>query len=366
MKRPLWYRCVRWWLPSVVAVAAACDGAATSAQKPDLGLPATPVELAQVTVGEVIVDVTAVGSLNANESVVIRSEIPGRIRKIHFDEGDRAGQGSPLVTLDDSEYRAQVEEDRAAMELARLNYQRAADLHNKKLASDQNFDEARARLEQARARLSLDESRLAKTRIVAPFEGLTGLREVSPGEYIQAGQNIVNFEDIDPIKVEFRVPERYLNQVREGQSVEVRVDSFPDHVFKGDVYAIDPRIDRGTRTVALKARVANVDGKLRPGMFARVRLVLEKRDRALLVPEQAIVPQGEGKFVYVLEGDKAQLRPVKIGKRIRGQAEILDGVTAGDTVVVAGHQKIRPGTAVRAVNKSASTQAKEAPSGGRL
>ena len=364
MNRSLQSQCLRLLFPSIIAIAAGCDGAITSADKPAAAPPATPVEVAQVSVGEVVVDITAVGSLNADESVVIRSEIPGRIREIHFAEGDRASLGSPLVTLDDSEYRAQVEEDRAAMELARLNFQRATDLHHKKLASEQNFDEARARLEQARARLALDEARLAKTRIVAPFEGLTGLREVSPGDYIQAGQNIVNFEDIDPIKVEFRVPERYLNQVHEEQAVEVRVDSFPDQAFKGEVYAIDPRIDRSTRTVVLKARVANADGRLHPGMFARVRLVFEKRDNALLVPEQAIVPQGDGKFLYVIVDGKAQLRPVKIGKRVRAQAEILDGVTAQDTIVVTGHQKIRPGGAVRAVNQPGSAQADERPAGG--
>lgn len=361
MKRRIRFHCLRRLLLCIIVIAAACDGVENSENKPGSGPPATPVEVAQVTMGQVIIDVTAVGSLNANESVVLRSEIPGRIHKIHFDEGDRAAAGSALITLDDSEYRAQVEEDRATLELARLNYRRAADLHNKKLTSDQNFDEARVRVEQARARLALDESKLAKTRIVAPFEGLTGLREVSPGGYIQAGQNIVNIEDIDPIKVEFRVPERYLSQVRGDQSVAVHVDSFPGQVFNGNVYAIDPRIDRSTRTVALKAKVANVEGKLRPGMFARVRLVLEKRDNAILVPEQAIVAQGEGKFLYVVVEDKAELHPVKIGKRIRGQAEILEGVTARDTIVVTGHQKIRPGSAVRAVNKPASAQADEKP-----
>jgi len=347
---------LRLLVPLSVVLAAACGDGGKSKTTTTQGPPATPVELARPTTGEVIIDVTAVGSLHANKSLEIRSEIPGRVKEIHFKEGDSADPGDLLVSLDDSEFRAQVEEDRAALELARLNYKRAADLHKKKLASDQNYDEARARQEQARARLALNEARMAKARIVAPFEGLTGLREVSPGDYVQAGQNIVNFEDVDPIKVEFRVPERYLEQLRARQAVEIRVDSFPNEVFKGDVYALDPRIDRNTRTVAIKATVSNMEGKLRPGMFARVRLVLDKRDNALLVPEQSIVPQGKEKFVFVIVDGKAERRAVKIGKRIRGQAEIVDGINANDTIVVTGHQKLRPGATVRVIEKPATAQ----------
>ena len=146
--------------------------------------------------------------------------------------------------------------------------------------------------------------------------------------------------------------------------MEIQVDSFPDTVFKGDVYAIDPRIDRNTRTVAIKATVPNAEGKLRPGMFARVRLVLETRTQALLVPEQSLVPQGKDKFIYVVVDGKAERRVVKIGKRLRGKAEILDGIAASDTIVVTGHQKLRPGATIRAIDKPATAQSDNKASGG--
>jgi len=334
----------------VLLIFAGCDDAAKPKQQ-SAARPPAPVEVAKPEIADVVIDVTAVGSLDANESVILRSEVPGRIREIPFSEGEPVTRGELLVSLDDSEYRAQVAEDRAALELATLNNQRASDLYKKKLGSEQSYDEARARLEQARARLALDESRLAKTRIMAPFDGIAGLRQVSPGDYVQAGQSIVNLEDIDVIKLSFRAPERYLSQLKENLTAELRVDSFPGTPFSGEVYAVDPRIDAATRTVALKALVPNTDRKLRPGMFARVRLVLETHTDAVLVPEEAIVPRGKDKFIYRVVDGKADIQKVEIGKRVRGKAEILSGIKAGDTIIVTGHQKLGPGSQVNIVNQ---------------
>ncbi len=308
--------------------------------------PATPVEVAPVRMGTVIVDVSAVGSLLANESVLIRPEIAGRITDIHFDEGQQVNKGDELITLDATELRAQVAESASSVKLNKLSFERARELSGRKLVSRQEFDEAQSNLSESQARQNLNEARLSKTVLHAPFDGVLGLRQVSPGDYVQPGEDIVNLEDIGSLKLDFRIPETYLSRIAPDQPVEMLVDAFPDTAFEGKVYAIEPRIDEVTRSILLRARVPNKDGKLRPGMFARVTLVLEQRPNALLVPEQAIVPEGNERFVYRVVDGKAVRQQVTLGQRRAGEVEILSGLNPGDTVVTDGQMKIRDGAAV--------------------
>lgn len=314
--------------------------------KPGGPPPAMPVETAKVETGTVTRDISAVGTLRANESVILRSEIAGRITDIHFSEGQTAEQGAELVSLDAAEHQAQLAETAATLKLDQLNYQRAQDLVGKKLLSRQSYDEAAAKLAGSRAAKALQEARLDKTKIRAPFAGVLGLRQVSPGDYVQPGQDIVNLEDISTLKLDFRVPETYVADVKQGQSVTLQVDAYPEQTFSGTLYAIDPRIDEQTRTLLLRARVPNPAGQLRPGMFARVNVVLESRANAVLIPEQALVPIGDQRFVYRVIDGKAVQTPVQIGQRRDGKVEISAGLAPGDTLVVAGQAKLRDGMPV--------------------
>ncbi len=308
--------------------------------------PPLPIKAAPVTRATLNVEVTAVGTLRADETVMIRPEIAGRVAIIHFKEGQTVSAGDPLLTLDQDEYQAQLAGSAAEAGMDEISFKRLQDLQRKNLASQQNLDEARAKLDAARARQTLDRVRLDKTVIRAPFAGTVGLRLVSPGAYVKPGDDIANLESLGAMKLDFRVPETYLARLGVGQTLAVRVDAYPDQGFEGSIYAIDPALDPETRTVLLRARLPNKGNKLRPGLFARVSLILERRENALVAPEQAIVPVGQKTFVYRVVDGKAVMTPVKLGLRRPGQVEILDGLNAGDLVVTDGQLKIRDGAAV--------------------
>lgn len=308
--------------------------------------PPMPVKVAPVTRETLNVEVTAVGTLRADETVVIRPEIAGRVAVLHFKEGQAVQQGEPLVTLDQDEYRAQLASSAAQLALEESSFRRLQDLDRKNLTSQQNLDEARAKLDAARAQQELNRVRLDKTVIRAPFDGTIGLRQVSPGAYVKPGDDIANLEGLGSMKLDFRAPETYLARLAVGQTLAVRVDAYPDQRFEGAIYAIEPGVDEETRTVLLRARLPNKGNKLRPGLFARVNLVLERRENALVAPEQAIVPVGQKTFVYRVVDGKAVMTPVKLGLRRPGQVEILEGVNAGDQVITDGQLKIRDGATV--------------------
>ena len=214
------------------------------------------------------------------------------------------------------------------------------------LALTRALDEAISKLQEDQATLDLARARLERTEIRAPFSGVIGIRKVSPGDYITAGQEIVNLEAIDPIKVAFQVPEVLLSVVRTGQSVMVSVDAYPGEQFAGEVYAIDPRIESSGRSVNLRATVSNPDGRLRPGLFARVAIIFERRENAMMIPERALVPIQSRQNVFVVENGIATLRVVTTGGRIDGLVEILTGLEPGMTIVSAGQIKLRDGTPV--------------------
>ncbi|HEX4895816.1 MAG TPA: efflux RND transporter periplasmic adaptor subunit, partial [Solimonas sp.] len=207
-------------------------------------------------------------------------------------------------------------------------------------------DTAAANLDLGRAALSLAEARLAKTRITAPFGAQAGLRTVSPGDYIAIGQELVNLEAMQHMKVDFRVDEAALPVLATGQPLSIEVDAYPGEQFAGELYAIDPRVADATRSIALRARMANPDGRLRPGLFARVKVQLEKRTDAIVIPEQAVFPRGEQQFVYVVEDGKAALREIRLGQRQPGRAEVVSGLKAGEVLIVSGLQKLSPGAPV--------------------
>ena len=306
------------------------------------------VEAAPVRIGSIRRQIDAVGSLRSNESVIIRPEIAGRVSEILFDEGHGVERGTPLVRLDSSIARAQVEQMNAALGLSKVNFERAQELMKKGAGSQRAYDEAHAKLRADEASLALAQATLDKMTLVAPFEGTLGLRKVSLGDYVTPGQDIVNIESIETLKVDFRVSEIYAVQLKVGQSIHITLDALPGSTFDGEVYAIDPAHDPNGRAVILRARTVNKDGLLRPGMFARVTLILEAGKDGILVPETSIVPMGQEQFVFVLDDGKVRLTKLKTGQRRAGLVEVAQGLEATSVIVTEGALKLRDGMSVKA------------------
>ncbi len=310
-------------------------------------MPPPVVEVTPVVLGTVERTVEAVGTLRANESVTIRPEIAGRIVAIGFKEGEKVRKGATLITLDDSVNAAEVAEKAANRKISELAYERAKLLVEKKAASVEVRDRAEAQLEADDAGLQLARARLDKTRLLAPFDGVIGLRTVSVGDFVDVGQVLVNLVDIEVLKVDFRVGEIYLPDVVSGQDIAVKVDAFPSQTFTGAVFAIEPEVDINGRAVVIRARLPNQGDQLRPGLFSRVTLIVDRNAQAMLVPEDAIVPEGERHFVYRVADGHVTLTEVLIGKRKDTHVEVRSGVSPNDLIVTAGQLKLRDGIAVQ-------------------
>jgi membrane fusion protein (multidrug efflux system) len=314
------------------------------------GVPApVAVEAVKVALQPMPQAITAVGSLRSDESVTVRPEVAGRISAIQFQEGQRVAKGATLIRLDPAINQAEVQQGRANLKLAQSKYDRAVDLAKSNFISGQARDEAENNLRVAEAGVQLAEARLAKMEIKAPFAGIIGLRVVSIGDYVKEGADVVNLESIDPLKVDFRVPEMYMKQVQVGQSLQVQLDALPGKTFEGKVFAVNPLVDAAGRSIVIRAVVRNSDTSLRPGMFARVRLITRDAQNALVIPEQAIVPQGDEQYVFRVADGRAGRVKIEVGQRRDGNVEVLKGLAANDTVVTAGQLKIRDGVPVTLV-----------------
>ncbi len=339
-------------------------GGATKAPGGPPGGAPVAVEVAAVKPTRVQEDAVAIGTLRSNESVVVRPEISGRISAIDFVEGRPVEQGQLLVALDASVYAAEVQQAKANLALAETNFRRTTELEREKFVSPNAKDQALNALRVAQATLALAEARLAKTEIRAPFAGVIGIRQVSVGDYVKEGQDLVTLEDISSLKVDFRLPELLLAELKRGQAVEVTSDALPGRSYTATLDAIDPLIDQNGRAVILRARLRNSDGQLRPGMFVRTRVILAERPRALTVPEEALIPIGADQYVFRVADGKAARVKVKTGLRRDARVEITEGLQAGDTVVTAGQIKLRDGTAVR-IGGPAAPAAAGAPAPGK-
>lgn len=320
------------------------------------------VETATVTSETVADDVTAVGTLRSNESVLLRPEVAGRIAAIRFREGGPVRRGEVLIELDAAVQQAEVQQAKANLALAEANYGRTDDLFKRKFLSHTARDEAASQLEVARANMALAQAHLDRTRIRAPFAGVVGIRNVSVGDYVKEGDALVNLEDIATLKVDFRLPENYLARVRPGQTLEITSDAIPGQRFEARVAAIDPLVDEQGRSVVMRATLPNEGLPLRPGMFARVRLILQQRADVAILPEEALVSApGNVQFVYRVVDGKAQRVEVATGVRRGTRVEVVRGLQAGDIVVTAGQLKLRDGAPVRVVRADGTG---ETPSAG--
>ncbi|MBI3527752.1 MAG: efflux RND transporter periplasmic adaptor subunit [Betaproteobacteria bacterium] len=343
------------------AAAQKTDAPKTDAAKAaDAGKPATPataaaakpglpVKAEAVRISRISDDVSAVGSLLAEESVIIRPEIDGRIVGLHFQEGQAVSAGTRLVTIDSTEYEAQTAAQRADLKTEEQRLVRTKELYEQHFISKDALDVQVGNVARLKAHVDEAESRVAKTVIRAPFSGILGLRQVSPGAYVKAGSDIVRLENVSSIKVDFRIPENYLSKIRPSQEISVRLDAYPGEEFKGRVYAVEPVVDERTRTIAMRARIPNKGFKLKPGMFVRVVITLESRPNAVVIPEQAIWPQGKDSFVFRVVDGKAALTKVDIGNRAPGTVEILKGLAANDMVITDGQMKLKDGAPVSVI-----------------
>lgn len=308
------------------------------------------VETAAVTLETIVEDIRAFGTLVANESVVISPEIAGRVAKINFQESDSVEAGAVLIELDADILSAELAKARSDVNLATANYERASTLASQGTGTLRARDEASAAFHAARANLTLAEARLAKTKIVAPFSGVVGFRAISVGAYLSPGDTIVELANIDPLKVDFRVSETYLPHLKVGLPVRMTVDARPGETIIGEIVPVNPIVDVDGRAVRLRAQVRNPDRHLLPGLFARIRIILEQRPDAILMPESALFQDGGKLFAYRYVDGKAVQTGVSIGQRQPGFVEVQSGLAADSIVVTAGHQQLRNGVAVEVVS----------------
>jgi len=311
------------------------------------------VEVEPVAIDTVLSTIRAVGSLRPNEAVVISPEIAGRIARLPFAEGQTVKAGDALLELDSTILRAELDKARSTLTLAEANRRRAMTLADQGTGTLRARDESEAAYREAQANLALAEARLAKATITAPFSGKIGIRSVSVGAFVNPGDRIIELADIDPIKVDFRVPELALPNLRPGQTIQVTVNALPGKTVDGEVYVIDPIVEANGRAIRLRARIPNPDGKLSPGLFARVRIVIERRENAMLIPESAVFADGQTRYVYRVINGRAVQTKVELGQRRPGQVEVRSGLDPSAVVVTAGHQQIRNGSRVTIVKAEA-------------
>lgn len=343
-------RQLRLLAPAMTLLLVACGsgGSENDAGPPGAGMPPTAVETVRVQARALSDQFETVGTLRADESAVIRPEVEGKITKIHFSEGQPVAAGALLFTLDGALVQADLNEANANLDNSRRATARANELAGKQLIASADLDSARAQFAVNDARAASARTRLSKTQIRAPFAGVTGLRNISEGDYVVVGQALVDLVRLDPMEVDLRLPEVVLSRLAVGQRVDLGADAYRTDLFTGTVSAIAPTVDAGGRSVSLRARIGNPEGKLKPGMSVRARVVFGTRAQALMVPEQAIWPQGEQKMVYVVKDGVAKLVAVTLGVRQPGFVEVTDGLKAGDEVVTAGQLKIFDGAKVQA------------------
>ncbi len=342
-----------WWqgrVPGVGVAATPSPGAASRAAESGAagrGAGAAVVEVGKVESLTLEDDAQAVGSLRAHQGVVVRPEVSGRIERLAFTDGQRVRAGQLLVQLDDTLQQAQLRQSLAQAGIARTNLQRNRELVAQNFISQSAVDQSAAALEVAEAQVALTQAQLARMKIVAPFDGVAGIRNVNRGDYVKDGADLVNIEDLSQMWVDFRLPERFVARVKPGQVVEVSLDAVAGKQFAGRVQALEALVDADGRSLLVRARLDNPGQVLKSGLFARTRIVFARREGALVVPEEALVPQGGKQYlIKVVEGPggpMSQRLEAKLGLRLPGKAEILEGLQAGDRVVTAGQSRLMRG-----------------------
>lgn len=285
------------------------------------------------------------GTIRANEEVELRSEVSGKITDIYFEEGKPVEKDQLLVKINDSELQAQLNRVKYRLELAKTREDRQKKLLEKGGISQGDYDATLNELNVLKAEAELIRAQIDKTEIRAPFDGIIGLKYVSDGSYISPSTRIAALQSINPVKIDFSVPEKYAAYVDEGDSINFTVQGYDD-TFHGAIYAVEPKIETQTRTLQIRAKSPNKAGKLLPGAFADIDLILEQLDEALMIPTMALVPELQGQKVFIYQNGKVENRSVTTGIRTEKSVQVLDGLTPGDTILTTGLLQVRPGMQV--------------------
>ena len=332
----------------LAVLAAACNKAKSASPGAGGGPPPMPVEVALAQTDTVVDAIQATGQIEAIQSTELRPEVQGRITDILVREGQAVGAGTPLFKVDDAELKAQVAQADAERQLARQALERTKQLIAQNASSTSDLEQAEAKSRSADASYDLLKTRLDRTVVRAPFAGVVGRRLVSIGTYVSNQTPLISLQSVNPQQAVFQVPERYAERLRLGQLVSFQVAALPGKNFSGEVVFVNPVVELPSRTITIKARVPNPERQLQAGMFIEARLATEIRPRAVIVPEDAILPLQGQTFVWASNQGKAERRPVVLGVRTAGWVEVVSGVSAGDSVVVGGTMMLFPGATLMA------------------
>lgn len=306
----------------------------------------TAVAVDTVKLSNFVDETEALGTANANEAVDITAKATNRVIAIRFREGQYVRQGDVLIEFDGAEARANLASAEASLRDTQSQYQRSRELFQSKALSESDLIQLEAKMLSSKAAVDAAQARVNDTVIRAPFNGRMGLRAVSVGSLVTPGQVISTLDDISVIKLDFTVPESYLATVKEGQQVQARSSAYLDRVFHGRVASIATRVDPVSRSVVVRALIDNQAQQLKPGMFMSVHLT-RSQGAAMLIPEQALLPESDRQYVYVVNADIASKTAVTIGRRKPGQVEVRQGLKVGDVVVVEGGEKLSDGATVK-------------------
>lgn len=314
-----------------------------SAEKKKYQLPTMTVEAQPVEMGDYETFISTVGTLKANESVDIRAQDGGVIKEILFKSGTPVNKGETLIILDDQLLKANLAEAQARARLAKVEYERAENLFKKRAIPQSKRDDAKAKMEMADAQVEMSKVKLEQSILKAPFTGIIGLKDVSVGAYVKPAQEIVTLDNLNPIKIDFRISEIHLEKIKVGQNIAVEVDGFPHLQYTATIEAIDPIVDAAGHSIRARATMANPNFELKPGLFARIRFSESLHSNAMLVPESAIETEGNQEFVFVIVDGIARRAPIKTGGRNGKDVEVLSGLQPGMMVVTSGQMRIGEG-----------------------
>lgn len=290
--------------------------------------------------------IMATGTVIANEEVELRSELPGRIVAINFEEGSHVNKGSLLVKIDDRELQAQLKKLQVDEKQAKDDLYRKEKLLELKAASQEEYDKAFNTYGITLAQVELVRTQISKTEISAPFSGQIGLRQVSPGGFVSSSTLVARLQQTDPVKIDFAIPEKYRVKVRKGTQIKFTVEG-NDSSFRGHIYAIEPKIDPATRNVNLRATCPNPKGILVPGSFAKVYIMLDNIPNALVIPSEAIIPVMDGEKIFICRQGKAKSQLIRTGIRTEKDVEVISGLTPGDTLIMTGLLQLREDASVK-------------------
>jgi membrane fusion protein (multidrug efflux system) len=310
------------------------------------------VEALPVKVGTMTKRITAVGKTKANEYVTIKNEIHARLKEVLFTEGGTVTKDQEIIRFEDADVNAELQAAEAELALTQANFDRTSKLHEQKFGSAKEYDKAKGDLDSAKARIAVAKAKLEKTVIKAPFTGHIGIikEDVSVGAFVQIGTELVTLVQTNPMKIDFKVPEKFVHDVGVGQSAEIRIDAFKDRVFLSSIEAVDSKVDSDSHSLALRATTANDNNELMAGLFANVSLIIGERGNTVMVDESAIMREGTIEFVWVIEKGKARQKAVKTGVREKNMVEIVAGVGQGEIVVTTGQTRLQNGIKVKVVN----------------